>query len=235
MGTYLAAIEPRRECAGRASDGLCGLKAPRAAAAWRLQQQQHGAWLGSDVLDAVRRELIQERREEQFRRFELREIVRIRLSDGRPVHPDPGCPLGRGRTLIFVSVGLVRWQGLADGVLGTIFGGETAGEACAGERDAHGASAFLKFGHDESLLRTVQSLKNFVGARKQLARSPLERRAHNFAGNPGCGFFLLARNSRFGRARYAARREALARREAGETLMDIARSYGVSHPTISRL
>jgi hypothetical protein len=27
----------------------------------------------------------------------------------------------------------------------------------------------------------------------------------------------------------------LARREAGETLMDIARSYGVSHPTISRL
>jgi DNA invertase Pin-like site-specific DNA recombinase len=31
------------------------------------------------------------------------------------------------------------------------------------------------------------------------------------------------------------RREALARREAGETLADIARSYGVSHPTISRL
>ena len=31
------------------------------------------------------------------------------------------------------------------------------------------------------------------------------------------------------------RQEALARREAGETLMDIARSYGVSHRTISRL
>jgi DNA invertase Pin-like site-specific DNA recombinase len=31
------------------------------------------------------------------------------------------------------------------------------------------------------------------------------------------------------------RREALARREAGETLMDIARSYGVSHLTIMRL
>lgn len=31
------------------------------------------------------------------------------------------------------------------------------------------------------------------------------------------------------------RQEALARREAGETLMDIARSYGVSHSTISRL
>src|SRR5438034_179048 len=31
------------------------------------------------------------------------------------------------------------------------------------------------------------------------------------------------------------RQEALARREAGETLMDIARSYGVSPPTISRL
>jgi len=31
------------------------------------------------------------------------------------------------------------------------------------------------------------------------------------------------------------RREALARREAGESLVDIARSYNVSHPTISRL
>jgi DNA invertase Pin-like site-specific DNA recombinase len=31
------------------------------------------------------------------------------------------------------------------------------------------------------------------------------------------------------------RREALARREKGETLMDIARSYGVSHLTIMRL
>ena len=31
------------------------------------------------------------------------------------------------------------------------------------------------------------------------------------------------------------RREAMARREAGETLVEIARSYNVSHPTISRL
>ena len=31
------------------------------------------------------------------------------------------------------------------------------------------------------------------------------------------------------------RAEALRRREAGESLSDIARSYGVSHPTISRL
>jgi DNA invertase Pin-like site-specific DNA recombinase len=31
------------------------------------------------------------------------------------------------------------------------------------------------------------------------------------------------------------RREAIARREAGETLVDIARSYNVSHPTILRL
>jgi IS30 family transposase len=31
------------------------------------------------------------------------------------------------------------------------------------------------------------------------------------------------------------RREALARREAGEVLTDIARSYNVSHSTISRL
>jgi DNA invertase Pin-like site-specific DNA recombinase len=31
------------------------------------------------------------------------------------------------------------------------------------------------------------------------------------------------------------RQEALARREAGESLVDIARSYKVSHPTISRL
>jgi hypothetical protein len=31
------------------------------------------------------------------------------------------------------------------------------------------------------------------------------------------------------------RREAIARRDAGETLMDIGRSYGVSHSTISSL
>ena len=31
------------------------------------------------------------------------------------------------------------------------------------------------------------------------------------------------------------RREAIARREAGEVLTDIARSYAVSHSTISRL
>ena len=31
------------------------------------------------------------------------------------------------------------------------------------------------------------------------------------------------------------RKEALARRDRGETLMDIARTYNVSHSTISRL
>jgi hypothetical protein len=31
------------------------------------------------------------------------------------------------------------------------------------------------------------------------------------------------------------RKEALVRRDGGETLMDIARSYNVSHSTISRL
>jgi hypothetical protein len=31
------------------------------------------------------------------------------------------------------------------------------------------------------------------------------------------------------------RREAIARREAGEPLIDIGRSYNVSHSTISRL
>jgi DNA invertase Pin-like site-specific DNA recombinase len=46
------------------------------------------------------------------------------------------------------------------------------------------------------------------------------------------------RGARFGRPQKLnahQRQEALARREAGETLMDIARSYGVSHPTIMRL
>ena len=46
------------------------------------------------------------------------------------------------------------------------------------------------------------------------------------------------RGARFGRPQKLnahQRQEALARREAGETLMDIARSYGVSHPTTMRL
>jgi DNA invertase Pin-like site-specific DNA recombinase len=47
-----------------------------------------------------------------------------------------------------------------------------------------------------------------------------------------------ARGVRFGRKPKLSRyqiEEALARREAGETLTDIGRSYGVSHSTISRL
>jgi DNA invertase Pin-like site-specific DNA recombinase len=47
-----------------------------------------------------------------------------------------------------------------------------------------------------------------------------------------------ARGVKFGRPRKLTahqRQEAIARREAGETLIDIARSYNVSHPTIMRL
>ena len=47
-----------------------------------------------------------------------------------------------------------------------------------------------------------------------------------------------ARGVRFGRELTVTahqRREALARREAGEALTDIARTFGVSHSTISRL
>ena len=47
-----------------------------------------------------------------------------------------------------------------------------------------------------------------------------------------------ARGVRFGRKLKLTphqRREALARREAGEALTDIARTFGVSHSTISRL
>ena len=47
-----------------------------------------------------------------------------------------------------------------------------------------------------------------------------------------------ANGVKFGRAPKLTphqKREAIARREAGETLMDIARSYNVSHSTISRL
>lgn len=47
-----------------------------------------------------------------------------------------------------------------------------------------------------------------------------------------------ARGTRFGRKLKLTRRqilEALARREAGEALADIGRSYNVSHSTISRL
>jgi DNA invertase Pin-like site-specific DNA recombinase len=47
-----------------------------------------------------------------------------------------------------------------------------------------------------------------------------------------------ARGVRFGRKPKLTahqRQEAIARRAAGETLVDIARSYNVSHPTIMRL
>jgi DNA invertase Pin-like site-specific DNA recombinase len=47
-----------------------------------------------------------------------------------------------------------------------------------------------------------------------------------------------ARGVRFGRKPKLSlhqRREALARREAGEALTEIARTFGVSHSTISRL
>jgi DNA invertase Pin-like site-specific DNA recombinase len=47
-----------------------------------------------------------------------------------------------------------------------------------------------------------------------------------------------ARGVRFGRKPKLTvhqQREAIARREAGEALVDIARSYAVSHSTISRL
>jgi helix-turn-helix resolvase-like protein len=53
-----------------------------------------------------------------------------------------------------------------------------------------------------------------------------------------CAAGTLPKLMRFGRPHKLTphqRQEALARREAGETLMDVARSYGVSHPTISRL
>jgi DNA invertase Pin-like site-specific DNA recombinase len=48
----------------------------------------------------------------------------------------------------------------------------------------------------------------------------------------------MARGVRMGRRPKLTthqQREAIGRREAGETLMDIARSYAVSHSTISRL
>ena len=48
----------------------------------------------------------------------------------------------------------------------------------------------------------------------------------------------MARSVRFGRKPKLTphqTHEALARREAGESLTDIARSYNVSHSTISRL
>jgi DNA invertase Pin-like site-specific DNA recombinase len=47
-----------------------------------------------------------------------------------------------------------------------------------------------------------------------------------------------ARGVKFGRPRKLTahqRQEAIKRREQGETLQDIARSYNVSHPTIIRL
>jgi transposase len=59
------------------------------------------------------------------------------------------------------------------------------------------------------------------------------------SGERNDGVRLCAGQQRFGRPRKLTphqRREAIARRDTGkETLMDIARSYNVSHSTISRL
>ena len=54
-----------------------------------------------------------------------------------------------------------------------------------------------------------------------------DRRGARACESEGCNSWSKAKAYR--------RREAIARREAGEVLMDIARSYNVSHSTISRL
>jgi len=79
--------------------------------------------------------------------------------------------------------------------------------------------------HGELMVTVLAGLATFerhlIKARTDEGRKRAQARGIKFGRKPKLSAFQIA--------------EALARREAGETLSDIGRSYGVSHSTISRL
>jgi DNA invertase Pin-like site-specific DNA recombinase len=79
--------------------------------------------------------------------------------------------------------------------------------------------------HGELMVTVLAGLATFerhlIKARTDEGRKRAQARGIKFGRKPKLSAFQIS--------------EALARREAGETLSDIGRSYGVSHSTISRL
>jgi DNA invertase Pin-like site-specific DNA recombinase len=79
--------------------------------------------------------------------------------------------------------------------------------------------------HGKLILAVLAALSEFersmILARTGEGRKRAQARGVRFGRKPKLSSFQIA--------------EALARREAGEALADIGRSYGVSHSTISRL
>jgi DNA invertase Pin-like site-specific DNA recombinase len=102
---------------------------------------------------------------------------------------------------------------------------DAVGKACAGFRSLADAWADTTTPHGRLMLTVLGGLAEFE---RELIRARTDEGRKR----------AQARGVRFGRKLKLTlhqRQEAIARREAGEALVEIGRSYNVSHSTISRL
>jgi DNA invertase Pin-like site-specific DNA recombinase len=128
--------------------------------------------------------------------------------------------LGAGDTLI-----VTKLDGLARSTRDLLNTLDAIGNAGAGFRSLADAWADTTTPHGRLMLTVLGGLAEFE-RHLILARTDEGRKR------------AQARGVKFGRKRKLTahqRREAIARREAGEALAEIGRSYNVSHSTISRL
>jgi DNA invertase Pin-like site-specific DNA recombinase len=102
---------------------------------------------------------------------------------------------------------------------------DTIGKAGAGFRSLADAWADTTTPHGRLMLTVLGGLAEFERELIRARTSEGRRRARERGVHLGRPPALTPHQQR----------EALARREAGDTLMDIARTFGVSHTTISRL
>jgi DNA invertase Pin-like site-specific DNA recombinase len=128
--------------------------------------------------------------------------------------------LGTGDTLIVTR--LDRLARSTRDLLNTL---DTIGKAGAGFRSLADAWADTTTPHGKLMITVLGGLAEFerslILARTGDGRARAMARGVRFGRKPKLSAFQIT--------------EALARREAGEALADIGRSYGVSHSTISRL